>query len=77
MTERKVLVTEEYHPKGRTVIVDDIPAVEVTMAGEARVLFDADVFDRVYLLVDRALGGSDAAELRIRFSAADAAVSGG
>jgi hypothetical protein len=49
------------------VIVDDIPAVEATMGGETRVLFDPDVFDRVYILVDRALDSSDAAELRITY----------
>lgn len=77
MNERKVTVTERYHPKGRTVVVEDIPAVEVVVDDEAHMLFDADVVDRTRILVHRALDGDDAAELRIRYSATDTAVARG
>jgi hypothetical protein len=78
MSERQVKVTRKYSPvPGRTVIVDDVPAVEGTMGDETRLLFEFAVTDRTQVLVHRALDSSDAAELRVRFSAADAVVSGG
>lgn len=78
MSERQVRVTRKYSPvPGRTVIVDDVPAVEGTMGDETRLLFDFGVTDRTQVLVHRALDSSDAGELRIRYSAADAAMSSG
>jgi hypothetical protein len=75
MNERKVTVTERYHPKGRTVVVEGIPAAEITVDDQTHVLFDADVVDRTRTLVHRALDSSDAAEFRITYSAADTVAS--
>lgn len=75
MSERQVKVTRRYSPvPGRTVIVHDVPAVEGTIGAETRLLFEFAVTDRTQVLVHRALGGSEAAELRITYSAADAVV---
>jgi hypothetical protein len=78
MSERQVKVTRRYSPvPGRVVIVEDVSAVEGTLGDETRLLFDFAVTDRTQELVHRALGGSDALELRIRYSAADAVARGG
>jgi hypothetical protein len=76
MSRRRVFVTECYHPGGRNVTIEAIPATEVVCAGATDVVVDAAVFDRLEVLVHRALTSSDAAELRITYSAADAAASG-
>lgn len=77
MSERQVKVTRTYSPvSGRAVTVEGVPAVEGTMGHETRLLFDFAVVDRTQVLVHRALDGSDAAELRIAYSAADAVASG-
>ncbi len=78
MSERQVKVTRAYSPvPGRRVIVEDVPAVEGTMGDETRLLFEFRVTDRTQVLVHRALDTSDAAELRITYSAADPAAAGG
>jgi hypothetical protein len=75
MSRRRVFVTECYHPDGRSITVEAIPATEVVSEGETDVLVDAAVFARLEALVHRALGSSDAVELRIAYSAADAVAS--
>jgi hypothetical protein len=73
--ERQVRVTRAYSPvAGRTVIVDEIPAAEATVGVETRLLFEFAVMDRAQVLVHRALDTSDAAELRITYSASDVVV---
>lgn len=72
MSRRRVFVTECYHPGGRSITVEAIPATEIVSGDGSDVLVDAIVFERLESLVHRALGASDAAELRITYSAADA-----
>jgi hypothetical protein len=69
MSRRRVFVTECYHPGGRSITVELIPATEVVSDGEIDVLVDAVVFDRLETLVHRAL---DATKLRITYSPTDA-----
>jgi hypothetical protein len=77
MSRRSVVVTECYRPGGRSVIVEAIPATEVVVGGETDVLVDSAVLDRLETLVHRALDGSDAAELRITYTATDAVAASG
>jgi hypothetical protein len=51
------------------VIVERIPALELTLDGETEIGLEFGVSDRVRILVQRALRANDAAEQRITYSA--------
>ncbi len=60
MSRRPVLVTERYHPRGRSIVVEAIPATEIVFNGRTDVVLDA----------------SDAPELHIAYTPSDVAAAG-
>ncbi|GEM_PF-6717153 len=69
--KRSVEVSRTYTPSGRTVIVDGIPAVTVTVDDATDTVLEPSVSERVQTLVARALRADPAAELRITYSGVD------
>jgi hypothetical protein len=79
MSERSVEISETYTPGRnlggtRRVTVDGIPAIEVTYEGVTDELTTFEVFERVDVLIQRALASNDAAEQRITYTASDPGV---
>jgi hypothetical protein len=79
MSERPVEISETYTPGRnlggtRRVTVDRIPAIEVTYRGVTDKLTTFEVFERVDVLIQRALASNDAAEQRITYTASDPGV---
>ncbi len=79
MSERPVEISETYTPGRnlggtRRVTVDGIPATEVTYDGVTDVGTTFEVFERVDVLIQRALASNDAVEQRITYTASDPGV---
>jgi hypothetical protein len=73
MSERAVKISETYTPGRnlggtRRVTVDGIPAIEVTYDGVKDVATAFGVFERIDVLIQRALESNDAAEQRMSIS---------
>jgi len=72
MGERAIEVTQAYRPRShgrrRTVVVERIPALELTYEGETEIGFEFGVTSRIHTLIQRALRANDADEQRITYS---------
>ena len=61
MTKRAVKITQTYSPApGRTIIVEGIPATEVTVGDETETMLNFTVRERVQSLIWRALRATSA-----------------
>lgn len=70
MSERAVEITQTYSPApGRRVIVEGIPATEVTLGADSDTVLDFTVSARVQVLVQRALYANDAPVQRLTYRA--------
>ena len=70
MTERAVEITQTYSPApGRTVIVESIPATEVTLGDVSETMMNFTVHDRILSLIRRALRSTDAPVQRLTYTA--------
>jgi hypothetical protein len=77
--ERAIVITQTYSPKRakpRTITVDGIPAIEMTVDGASEIGIEFGVSERIQMLVEHALRTTDAVDQRIAYSAADPGVPG-
>jgi len=69
--KRSVEITRTYEPSGRTVTVEGIPAIAVTVDDATDTVLEPSVSERVQTLVTRALRTNAAEEQRITYSGVD------
>ena len=70
-TERAVEITQKYSPApGRTVIVEGIPATEVTLGDTTETMINFTVRERVQSLIRRALRTTNANVQHLPYTAA-------
>lgn len=70
-TERAVEITQTYSPApGRTVIMEGIPATEVTLDGATETMINFTVRERVQSLIRRALRTTNVRVQRLAYTAA-------
>jgi len=71
MTKRAVKITQTYSPApGRTIIVEGIPATEVTLDDATETTMTFTVRDQVQSLIRRALRATNARVQHLAYSAA-------